>query len=95
MKKHCVGKILHGIQEIFFYENNTYKFSYKFIFIPFLSFHRNQNQESKLQQVGDLVTKVLLFVYRESMLYFKGMSNAIDFYKRIFLHVVPALIIVP
>ena len=28
------------------------------------------------------------------MLYFKGMPNSIDFYKIIFLHVIPALIIV-
>ena len=28
------------------------------------------------------------------MLYFKGMPNSIDFYKRIFLYVIPAYIIV-
>ena len=55
-KKHCVAKTLLEIWERFLYENNCnynfYKFSYKFIFIPFLSLHRNQKQESNFQQVG-------------------------------------------
>ena len=55
------SKILQGIFETFLYENNrnynSCKFSYKFDFIPVLSFRRNQNQESKFQQVGDLVTR--------------------------------------
>ena len=29
------------------------------------------------------------------MLCFKGMQNSIDFYKRIFLHIIPVCIIVP
>ena len=45
----------------FLYENdlnfNSYKFSCKFNFIPFLSFHRNQKQESNFQQVGGLATR--------------------------------------
>ena len=61
MKKHCVARILQGILERFLYENNrnynSYKFSYKFDFIPVLSFRRNQKQEPKFQQVGDLVTR--------------------------------------
>ena len=61
MKKNCVARILEGILERFLYENNcdcnSYKFSYKFDFIPVLSFGRNQKQESKFQQVGDLVTR--------------------------------------
>ena len=61
VKKHCVAKILQGIWERFLYENNrnynSYKFSYKFDFIPVLSFRRNQKQESNFQQVGDLVTR--------------------------------------
>ena len=61
MKKHCVARILQGILERFLYENNrnynSYKFSYKFDFIPVLSFRRNQKQELKFQQVGDLVTR--------------------------------------
>ena len=55
-KKHCVAKILQGIWDRLLYKNNRnynfYKFSYKFIFNPFLSLHRNQKQESNFQQVG-------------------------------------------
>ena len=61
VKKYCAGKILQGISERFLYENdrdyNSYKFSYKFTFIPFLSIHRNQKQGSNFQQVDDLVTR--------------------------------------
>ena len=46
VKKHCVANILYGIWERFLHENNhnynSYKFSHKFPFIPFLSFHRNR-----------------------------------------------------
>ena len=51
------------MSEKILYENNhnnynSYKFSYKFPFIPFLSFHRNQKQrESTFQKVGGLVTR--------------------------------------
>ena len=52
---YCVGKILQGIWEKFLYKNDpnddSYKFSYKFTFIPFLSLHINQKQESNFQQV--------------------------------------------
>ena len=48
----CVTKILQGILE-----TNSYKFSYKFTFIPFLCFYRNQKQEPNFQQVGGLVTR--------------------------------------
>ena len=48
--KHCEVKTLQGIWETFLYENhcsyNSYKFSYKFPVIPFLSFSRSQKQES-------------------------------------------------
>ena len=41
MKKHCVANILQGTWETVLYENNcnydSYKFCYKFAFIPFLS----------------------------------------------------------
>ena len=54
-KKHYVAKILHGIWEVFLYENNRncnfYKFSHKFAFTPRLSFRRNQKQKSNIQQV--------------------------------------------
>ena len=82
-----VARILQGILEKFLYENNrnynSYKFSYKFDFIPVLSFRRNQKQESKFQQVGDLVTRNIspFCLYR---LYFKAMPKSIDFYKKIF-----------
>ena len=60
MKKHCVAKVLQAIWEIFLYENNhnyiSYRFSYKLAFILFLSFLKNQKQESGFQQVSDLVT---------------------------------------
>ena len=36
---------------------NSYRFSYKFAFILFLSFLTNQKQESGFQQVGGLVTR--------------------------------------
>ena len=60
----------------------------------FLTFHRNQKQESNSQQVGGLVTRNS-FVFLVIALYFKGIPNSIDFYKRIFLHVIPVRIIVP
>ena len=44
-RKHCVARILQGILERFLYENNcnynSYKFRYKFDFIPVFSFRRN------------------------------------------------------
>ena len=65
---------------------NSYKFSYKFTFIPFLSFHRNQRQEPNFQQVGGLVTRnnLAFCLYRVA---FYDMPNSLDFYKRIFLHI--------
>ena len=97
--KHCVAKILQGIWKRFLYENNcnynSCKFSHKFIFILFLSFHRNQKQESNFQQVGGLVTRNSFTRLWGAALYFKGMPNSIDFYERIFLHVIPVRIIVP
>ena len=85
-KIHCVAKILYWICDRFLYENNRnyncYKFIYKFAFIPFLPFFKNQTQESNSRQVGDLVTfKVFVFFIA---LYFKGMPNSRDFQKRIF-----------
>ena len=53
--------ILQRIWQRFLYESNRnynpYKFSYKFAFIPLLSFRRNQKQESKVHQVCGLVTR--------------------------------------
>ena len=62
----------------------------------FLSFHRNQKQESNVQQVSGLVTRdSFAFCLWRVALYFKGMPNSIDFYKSISLHVIPVRIIVP
>ena len=75
---------------MFLHENNrnynSYRFSYKFAFIIFLSFLTNQKQESDFQQVSGLVTRNIRVV-----LYFKAMSISIDF----FLHVVSVRIIAP
>ena len=100
VKKSCVARILQGILERFLYDNNcncnSYKFSYKFAFIPVLSFRRNQKQELKFQQVGDLVTiNISAFSLLRVALYCKGIPNSIDFYKKIFWHVIPVRIIVP
>ena len=50
---HCVANVLLTIWEIFLHQNNpnynSYRFSYKFAFIPFLSFLTNQKQESGFQ----------------------------------------------
>ena len=99
MKKHCVAKVLLTVSEIFLHENNnnynSYRFSYRFVFILFLSFLTNQKQESGFQQVGSLVTRnISVFCLYRVALYFKAMPNSIEFYKGIFLHVIPVLIIV-
>ena len=73
---------------MFLHENNrnynSYRFSYKFAFILFLSFLINQKQESGFQQIGSLVTKnISVFSLERVALYFKAMPISIDFYKRI------------
>ena len=49
-EKNCVAKVLVADREIFLHENNrnynSDRFSYKFAFILFLSFLKNQNQEA-------------------------------------------------
>ena len=51
-EKHCVAKVLQWVGEILLYENkrnyNSYKFSWKFAFTPFLSFCRNQISKLKV-----------------------------------------------
>ena len=96
VKKHCAVKVLQDI----LHENNrncnSYRFSYKFAFIFFLPSLTNQEQESSFQQVGGLVTRnISAFSWEQVVLFFKGMPNSIYFYKGIFLHVIPAYIIVP
>ena len=64
-------------------------------FIPFLSFRRNQKQELSFQQVDGLITRnIFAFCLQRVALYFKTMPNT-DFYKVIFLHIIPVCKIVP
>ena len=84
----------------FLYENNrnynSFKFIYKFIFISFSSFRRNERQKLNFWQVSGLATRnISLFCLKEIALYFKVMPNSKEFKKRIVLHVIPARIIVP
>ena len=97
VKKHYVAKILLAIWEMFLHENNRHYssciFSYKFEFIFFLSFLTNEKQEPGFQQVGGLET-INISVFCLVALYFKAMPNSIDFYKGIFLHVIPVFFFV-
>ena len=84
-KKYSVAKFLQGVCEVFFYENNhnynSYKSSYKFTYISFSSFCRNQKQESSFKQVGFLVTRnISTFGLREVALYFSDIPISMDFY---------------
>ena len=67
MKKHCVAEFLLAIWGIFLHESNcnynSYRFSYRFVFILFLSFLTNKKQESGFQQVGGLVTRNICFLF--------------------------------
>ena len=97
VKKHCVVNILEGIWETFLYQNNlnhiSYKLRYKFTFILFLSIDRNQKQVSNFRQDGGLVTRdICIFCLHWVVLYFKSMLNSIKFYKRTFLHIILACI---
>ena len=61
-----------------------------------LFFLVNEKQESGLLHVCGLVMRnIFVFCLWRVALYFKVMPNSIDFYKRIFLHVIPVCIIVP
>ena len=61
-----------------------------------LSFLTNQKQRSDFQQVGGLVMRnISVFYLQRVALYLKAIPNATDFYKGIFLHVIPVRIIVP
>ena len=61
-------------------------------FCPFLQ----TKQKSSFQQVGGLVMRnISVFCLQRVALYFKTTPNSIDFYKGIFLHVIPVRIIVP
>ena len=100
VKNHCVKKILKEIWETFLYENNrnynSCKVNYKVTCIPFLSFRKNQKQESNFQQVGSIVTRnISVFCSQQVALFFRGIPNSTDFHKRIFWHVIHAHVIVP
>ena len=65
-------------------------------FTLFLSFLTSQKKESDFQQVGGLVMRnISVFCLSRVTFYFKAMPNSIDFYKGIFLEVIPLRIIVP
>ena len=67
----------------------------EFVFIPFFSSAKNQSKKSNIRQVGDLVKKnISVFSLQLVALYFKNISNLIDFYKGTFSHVIPVRIIV-
>ena len=84
---------------MFLHENNrnynSYRFSYKFAFILFLSFLTNQKQYSGFQQASGLVTKNICFLIIASRALLQSHVNSIDAYREIFLHVIPVRIIVP
>ena len=67
VKKHCIAKVLLVNWETFLHENNrnynSCKFSYKFTFVPFLSFLRNEKHDSSFHQVGGLVTRNISFFF--------------------------------
>ena len=67
----------------------------EFVFIPFFSFSKNQNKNSNIRQVGDLVKKnISVFSLQLVALYFKDISNLIDLYKGTFSYVIPVRVIV-
>ena len=67
VKEHCVAKVLLEIWENILHENNrsydSYRFSYKFGFILFLSFFKNQSQKSGFQKVVGLVMRNISVFY--------------------------------
>ena len=50
--------------------------------------------ESGFQQAGGLVTRNISVFFKRVVLYFKAMSDLVDFYKGIFLHVIAVRVIV-
>ena len=67
----------------------------EFVFIPFFPFSKNQNKNSNIRQVGDLVKKnISVFSSQLVALYFKDISDLIDLYKGTFSYVIPVRVIV-
>ena len=95
--KRCVSKVLLEIWDIFLHENNRnyncYRFSYKFVFLIFLSFLRNPKTSIKISASWwscNAKHFCSLFIASHALL----QSYAEDFYKGIFLHVIPVHFIV-
>ena len=100
IREKTLANILLAIWQLFLYENNqNYNSSRvinKFAFILLLSFLTDQKQDSDFQQVGGLLTRNITDLCLERVLfYFKAMPNSAEFYKGVFLHVIPIRIIVP
>ena len=71
----------------YLYENknncndNSDKFNYKYVFFPFLSFRRNQNEELNFQEFGGMVMKnVSVFSLCQVVFYFRGTLNSREIY---------------
>ena len=77
--------------------NLLLQISYKIAFIYFLSSRRIRKQESNFWGIGGgLVTRNISVFYLSLVaIYFKAMSNSIDFFKGIIFHVIPNYITVP
>ena len=87
MKKHYVAKISPAVWETFLYE-------YTNSFLPFLSFAKNQEQESNFRQFRALVMRnIYVFCLQQGVPYFKAIPNSIDSRKGIFILVIPVCII--
>ena len=62
-------------------------------FCPFL---QTKDKNQVFRKLGGLVTRnISVFCLERVALYFKAMPKSINFYKGIFLHIIPVPIIVP
>ena len=89
----CSKDFVVCLSDIFVSKNcnfDFYKISNKLASIPFLYFRMNLKRVTYFSEVGDLKTKnILVFcLYRVTL--FKCIANSINFYKSIFLNVIPA-----
>ena len=97
VQKHCVAKVLLAIWEIFLHENsqnhNSYRFSYRFTFILFLSFLTNQKiRVLACWRSGNKKYFCFLFIARHTL--FQSHAEFNRLYKRIFSNVISVHIIV-
>ena len=95
MKKHCLAKVLPAILHENNRNYNSFIFSYKFAFILFLPFLRNQNQESGFLQVGGVVTRNICFFYIASHALLQSHAEFNRLSERNFLTCYDVRIIVP